>query len=555
MLDHIVQISLKFRLLVLVALVAIVGFGARAWQQVPVDAFPDVTPVQVGVLTESPGLAPEDVERLLTSPIESTLAGLPGVSAVRSVSIFGLSAVTVYFADGTDIYFARRLVGERLQAARGQIPEGFGEPQLGPNSSGLGQVFWYTVETVDRRFSNTELRTLQDWTIRVQLRTVPGVDEITSMGGEEKQFQVLVDPNKLVSYGLTFKTVMEALLSNNRQVGGQSINVGPESFVVRGVGRVANIENLAQVPVGGPEGTPVHLRDIAELREAGGPRVGAATRDGREVVLGIALQRIGENAKTVATAVKDKLAVIQRSLPEGVKINTIYDRTSLVDHAVSTATRALLEGSVLVAIVLFLFLGEVRSALVVVMTLPLAMLTAFILMQQVGLSANLMSLAGLAVGIGMMIDGAVVLVENAYRLLAGAQPEETRLDVVRRAALEVAKPIAFAILIIIVVFLPLFSLTDIEGKLFRPMALSITFAMIGSLVLTLTVTPVLSSFILRATPENDTWLMRHAKRLYAPVLESSLNHKKRTLLVALVSGKPARRLISSCHPRACRRCP
>lgn len=534
MLNRLVDLSLQFRLLVLVGLAIVVGLGVRAWQQVPVDAFPDVTPVQVSVTTESPGVAPEDVERLVTTPIESTLAGLPGVSAVRSISIFGLSSVTVYFQDDTDIYFARRLVGERLQEARAQIPDGFGEPELGPNTSGLGQVFWYTVEATDKRISNTELRTLQDWTVRVQLRTVPGVDDITSMGGEQKQYQVLVDPNKLIKYGLTLKGVMEALLANNRQVGGQFINVGQEQFLVRGVARVTNRDDLALLPVGASEGTPIHLRDVAELREAGGARVGAVTRDGREVVLGIALQRIGENAKTVAAAVKQKLALIQKSLPDGVKLNTIYDRTTLVDHAVSTATSALLEGSVLVAIVLFLFLGEIRSALVVVITLPLAMLIAFILMRQFGLSANLMSLAGLAVGIGMMIDGAVVMVENAYRLLAHGDQHETRLQIVRRAAQEVAKPISFAILIIIVVFLPLFSLTDIEGKLFKPMAFSITFAMLGALALTLTVTPVLASLILRPRPERDTWLLRHAKRLYTPVLDGSLNHKRRTLLIALL---------------------
>lgn len=534
MLNQIVDLSLKFRLLVLVGLAIVVGLGVRAWQQVPVDAFPDVTPVQVSVMTESPGVAPEDVEKLVTTPIESTLAGLPGVSAVRSISIFGLSAVTVYFEDGTDIYFARRLVDERLREARSQIPEGFGEPELGPNTSGLGQVFWYTVEATDKRITNTELRTLQDWTIRLQLRTVAGVDDITSMGGEQKQYQVLIDPNKLLKYGLTLKGVMESLLANNRQVGGQFVNLGSEQFLVRGVARVTGRDDLALVPIGTSEGAPIHLRDVAELREAGGARVGAVTRDGREVVLGIALQRIGENAKTVAAAVKQKVEQIRKTLPPGIQIRTIYDRTGLVDQAVGTATSALLEGSVLVAIVLFLFLGEVRSALVVVITLPLAMLIAFILMRQFGLSANLMSLAGLAVGIGMMIDGAVVMVENAYRLLAHGHSHETRLQIVRRAALEVAKPIAFAILIIIVVFLPLFSLTDIEGKLFKPMALSITFAMLGALALTLTVTPVLASLILRAKPERDTWLLRHAKRLYTPVLDGSLNHKRRTMVIALV---------------------
>ena len=535
MLNKVVDVALRYRLLVLVALAVVILLGIRAWRLVPVDAFPDVTPVQVSVATESPGLAPEDVEKLLTFPIESSLAGLPGVRAVRSVSLFGLSSVTVYFEDSVDIYFARRLVGEKLQEAKTRIPDGFGEPELGPNASGLGQVFWYTVEAADRKLSNMELRTLQDWTVRVQLRTVPGVDEVISWGGEQKQYQVLIDPNKLIKYRLTFKSVIEAILANNRQVGGQYVNLGREQFLVRGVGLVAGSADLAKTPLASTDGTAVFLGDVADVREDGGLRFGAVTRDGREVVFGMALQRIGENAKNVATAVKEKLKLVEQSLPPGVKINTVYDRTSLVDQAVSTATSALLEGSVLVAIILFLFLGEIRSAVVVVVTLPLAMLIAFILMQQVGLSSNLMSLAGLAIGMGMMVDGAVVLVENAYRLLShAAEARESRVTIIRQAAFEVVKPIAFAILIIIVVFLPLFSLTDIEGKLFKPMALSIIFAMAGSLVLTLMVIPVLASLILKPKPERDTFLVVWAKRLYLPVLNATLDHKRRTLALALI---------------------
>ena len=536
MLKGIVDLSLRFRLLVLVALALIVGFGTRAWQQVPVDAFPDVTPIQVSVLIESPGLAPEDVEKLLTIPIESTLAGLPGVKTVRSISLFGLSTVTLYFDDNVDVYFARRLVGEKLPEAQARIPDGFGEAEMGPNSSGLGQVFWYTIESIDQKLSDMDLRTLQDWTVRVQLRTVPGVDEVISWGGQQKQFQVLVDPNKLVSYELTFKTVMEALLANNRQVGGQYVNLGQEQFVVRGVGRATGSDDISAIPLRSERGTSVYLRDVAEVREAGGLRFGAVTRDGREVVFGMALQRIGENARNVASAVRAKLAQVQTTLPKGVKIYPVYDRTSLVDKAVKTATSALFEGAVLVAIILFLFLGEIRSALVVVITLPLAMLIAFLLMQLVGLSANLMSLAGLAVGIGMMIDGAVVLVENAYRLLNQSRsPHQSRLQLVRDASFEVVKPVSFAILIIIVVFLPLFSLEDIEGKMFRPMALSITFAMFGSLVLTLTVIPVLASLILKPKGEHDTWMLRWAKRLYTPVLDVSLKYKGRVAGVAVVA--------------------
>lgn len=534
MLTRIVSAALSYRLLVIVLLLALAFGGIRAWHDIPVDAFPDVTPIQVSVVTESPGVAPEDVERLVTFPIESSMAGLPGVKTVRSLSLFGLSTVTVFFEDSTDIYFARRLVAERLQEAKTRIPEGFGEPELGPNASGLGQVFWYTVESGDGKLSNMDLRTLHDWNIRLQLRTAPGVDEVISWGGEEKQFQILVDPHKLVKYGITLKTVLDTVLANNRQVGGQYLNLGQEQYLVRGVGRVERLADFRKIPLGEFDGTSIYLQDVAEIREAGGLRFGAVTRDGREVMFGMALQRIGENAKNVVRAVKAKLAAIQQTLPPGAKILPVYDRTDLVDRAVSTATSSLIEGAVLVALVLLLFLGEMRSALVVVLSLPLAMLLTFMLMQRVGLSANLMSLAGLSVGIGMMIDGAVVVVENAYRLLSHAQPgRHNQRGLILQATAEVAKPVAFAILIILVVFLPLFTLTDIEGKLFKPMAMSISFAMASSLLLTLTAIPVLASFILRPKPERDTWLVAHAKQLYLPLLDLSLARKRKTMGIAV----------------------
>jgi heavy metal efflux system protein len=533
MLNRIVELALRYRLLSLVALGALVVLGIRAYRQVPIDAFPDVTPAQVSVVTESPGLAPEDVEQLLTFPIESSLAGLPGVQTVRSISMFGLSTVTVYLDDATNIYFARQLIAERLQQAKARLPEGYGEPELGPNVSGLGEVFRYTVESTDHKLSNLALRTLQDWTIRVQLLTVPGVDEVVSWG-EQKQYQVLVDPRKLIKYGLSFKNVTEALLANNRQVGGQYIDLGHEQYLVRGTGLVSGTADIGAIPLAAAGDTPIYVRDVAEVREGGGRRFGAVTKDGADVVFGIVVQRIGENAKQVTTAIKEKLTAVRQLLPPGVAINTVYDRTRLVDRAVATATSTLAEGALLVIIVLFLFLGEIRSALVVVLALPLAMLVAFILMQQFGLSANLMSLAGLAVGIGMMIDGAVVLVENAYRLLGRARVGESRIQAIRQAAAEVSKPVAFAILIIIVVFLPLFSLTDIEGKLFKPMALSITFAMLGSLALTLTVIPVLASLILKPTKDRETSLVNRAKRLYLPLLDASLRRKRRTVTAAIL---------------------
>ncbi len=528
MLNQIVNAALRYKVLVLVGFVLLVVFGVRAFQQVPVDAFPDVTPNQVSIYTESPGLAAEDVERLLTSPIETSMAGLAGVEYIRSISLFGLSYVGVYFKDNVDIYFARRLVGEKLQEAKGRIPQGYGEPELGPNSSGLGQVFWYTIESADQKLSAVDLRTIQDWNVRLMLRTAPGVDDVTSWGGFEKQFQVQIDPNKLIKYGLTFKAVMEAITANNRQVGGQFVNLGQEQFLVRGLGLVSTAEEIGDIVVTEREATPIHVHDVAEVKEGPGLRFGAVTHDGKEVTLGIALARINENAKNVVESVKAKLALAQQSLPAGVSINPVYDRTEIVDKAMSTAERALLEGSILVAVVLFLFLGEIRSAIVVIVTLPLCMLIAFMLMQYFGLSANLMSLSGLAIGIGMMVDGAVVMVENSFRLLAHkvGGPPANRSHVILEAAREVMNPIAFAILIIIVVFLPLFSLTGLEGKLFKPMALTITFAMAGSLLLTMTLVPVLSALILKPMEERDTWLVVHAKRVFLPILDWALERKR-----------------------------
>jgi cobalt-zinc-cadmium resistance protein CzcA len=538
MLNYIVDLSLRYKVLVLVAFALVVMLGVKAWREVPVDAFPDVTPVQVNIYTESPGLAAEDVEKLLTSPVEAAMAGLAGVEEIRSVSLFGLSYVSVYFKDNVDIYFARRLVGEKLIEAKNRIPQGYGEPGLGPNTSGLGQVFWYTVEAADKKLTQSSLmdmRTLQDWNVRLVLRTAPGVDDVSSWGGHEKQYQVLINPQKLIKYGLSFKTVMETLAANNRQVGGQYLDIGQEQYLVRGLGLVSNVRDIGNVVLATREGTPIYVRDVAEVREGPSLRAGAVTKDGREVVLGMALQRIGENAKSVVDAVKAKLKTVKQALPASISINTVYDRTELVEKAVKTAENALVEGSVLVAIILFLFLGEIRSAVVVIIALPLAMLISFILMQQWGLSANLMSLAGLAVGIGMMVDGAVVLVENSFRLLShkvGQAVNQTH--VILEAAREVINPTAFAILIIIVVFLPLFSLTGLEGKLFKPMALTITFAMVGSLVLTMTLVPVMSALILKPKEEKDTFIVKWAKKLYLPLLDWALGNKKKVFSGALV---------------------
>jgi len=533
MLNKLVENALQYKFLVIIVF-GVVGFlGWRAVNNVPIDAFPDVTPVQVNIYTESPGLAAEDVEQLLTFPVESGMAGLPSVQEIRSVSLFGLSYVAVYFADDMDIYFARRLVMERLAEVGDRIPEGYGTPEMGPNTSGLGQVFWYTVEQADKALENAatemDLRTLQDWTIRLILRTAPGVDDVMSWGGKERQYQVQIDPLKLIKYGLGYRDVMETIESNNRQVGGQYIDQGSEQYLVRGLGLARSEADIGNIVIKVVDGTPVYLKDIAAISQAGALRFGAVTRDGKEVVLGMALSRIGENAKNVVDAVKDKVAIAEQALPDGVVIKPIYDRTELVEKAVSTAENALIEGSILVAIILFLFLGELRSAFVVIAALPLAMLIAFIFMEYVGLSANLMSLAGLAIGIGMMVDGAVVMVENSFRVMAerrDAGETVNRTAAVLEAAREVANPISFAILIIIVVFVPLFSLEGLEGKLFKPMAFNISFAMAGSLILTLTIIPVLAALILKPKEEKDTFLVAWLKKGYLPLLNWALGHKK-----------------------------
>jgi cobalt-zinc-cadmium resistance protein CzcA len=539
MLNQLVEASLRYKFLVLVAFGVVAFLGLRAISLVPIDAFPDVTPAQVSIYTESPGLAAEDVEQLLTFPIESGMAGLPKVEEIRSVSLFGLSYVAVYFEDDMDIYFARRLVMERLQEVGDRIPEGYGTPEMGPNTSGLGQVFWYTLERADEQLNaaitDMDLRTLHDWSVRLMLRTAAGVDDVMSWGGQERQYQVVIEPLSLIKYELTFKDVIEVIEANNRQVGGQYINQGSEQYLVRGLGLVKDEADIGTMVVKVEDGVPVYLRDVATIEQGPALRFGAVTRDGKEVVLGMALSRIGENAANVVSAVKDKVEIVNASLPEGVVLRPVYERTDLVDKAVGTATKALIEGSILVAIVLFLFLGEVRSALVVVTALPLAMLIAFIFMGEAGLSANLMSLAGLAVGIGMMVDGAVVMVENAFRIMAERRESGETVDrssAVLAAAREVANPITFAIIIIVVVFVPLFALEGLEGKLFKPMAFAISFAMAGSLILTLTLIPVIAALVLKPKEERDTMLVRVIKRRYLPLLEWSLANKKKVVSVA-----------------------
>ena len=564
MIDRILTFSLRNRLLVSLFAVGILGGGALALSKLPIDAFPDVSPVLVQVITVTPGLAPEEVEKLVTYPVEVSMNGMPGVSHTKSLSTFGLSQVSVYFKDDVNIYFARQLVLEKLQEAKEQIPPGVGEPRLGPITTGLGQVYQYVVRDSTGSRDNTELRTLQDWVVRYNLRTVPGVADVISIGGDVKQYQVQVDARALRQYGITLEDVRSALGANNRNVGGGFIVRGPEEYLIRGIGLAESLDDLEDIIIEQRGGSPIYVRNVANV--AFGPEVrrGAVTMNGQgEVVTGIVLKRIYENTSEVIEAVKAKVAEINTSLPPGVRVAPYYDQSELVERAVGTVKDALIEGAILIVIILFLFLGNVRSALVVTAMLPLSLLLAFMLMQYVGLSANLMSLGGLAIGIGMMVDGGVVMVENVYRHLSEAQHahgptqaagigglqtaphsnapagvhefHESTMHIILRSAKEVGRPIVFAIAIIIIVFLPLFTLEGVEGKMFKPMAFAISFAMLGSLIFSLTVIPVLCSFFLKGGSEEDTWIMRQAKRPYLPALRWSLRNRKKTLLAALAA--------------------
>ena len=534
MITRIVDWAFGQRLLVILGALAITGGGIAALRGLPVDAFPDVSPVLVQVVTESPALAPQEVEALVTFPVEVAMNGLPGVTRVQSISAFGLSQVNVYFRDDVDIYFARQLVFERVQSAREGIPRGLGDPTLGPITTGLGQVYQYLVTG---NVPADSLRTLQDWVVKARLRTVPGVAEVLSFGGEVKQYQVQVDPGKLRHYSVTLPQVVEALERNNSNAGGSYVEVGAEEYVVRGLGLARSLEDIGNVIVAERENAPVYVRNVGTLAFGGEIRRGAVTVNGAgERVAGIVLKRIYENTSAVIAATRAEVEAINRSLPTGIRVEPFYDQADLVDRAIGTVRSALLEGGVLIVAVLLVFLGNVRSAAIVTAMLPASALLAFILMRLAGVSANLMSLGGLAIGIGMLVDGGVVMVENLYRHLAehpaaGAK----RIEILRRAAHEVARPIVFAIALIILVFVPLFTLEGVEGKLFKPMALTITFAMVGSLIFSLTLIPVLCSLGLKSASEEDTRVVHWLKQRYEPMLRWAMDHGRMVVGTAVAA--------------------
>lgn len=529
MIKRIVDFSLDNRLLVLILWTLVIALGLQSMLRLPIDAVPDVTNVQVQVLTNSPGLAPHEVERFITFPVESAMSGIPDVEQIRSVSKFGLSVVTVVFDEGTDIYWARQQISERLVEAREAIPEGYGEPAMGPISTGLGEIYQFEVR--GKGYSPMELRDLLDWSVNYQLRSVPGVVEVNAFGGELRTYQVTLDPEHLVAHGLALGEVFQALEMNNRNVGGGYIVHADEQYLVRGEGLIESLDDLADIVVSRDEnGTPVYLRNIGRVEFAPLIRQGAVTRDGRgEAVVGIVMMLMGANSRTVARDVHEKIEQLKKTLPEGVTIDTFYDRTELVDRTIRTVITNLSEGGLLVIVVLLLLLGNLRGGLIVASSIPLSMLVAFICMQRMGVSGNLMSLG--AIDFGLIVDGSVVMIENVVRYLHRHREDSKtpHLEKIRRACHEVARPVVFAVGIIMIVYLPILALRGIEGKMFRPMALTVVFALGGSLVCALTLMPVLASFFLKRVREKEPFLFRLVQRLYRPLLDRSL---KRPLVTA-----------------------
>lgn len=489
------------RLLAALGFLAIIVAGAVTFRSMPVDAFPDVTPTLVQVFTETEGLAPEEVERYVTFPVETAMNGLPRLTEVRSTSNFGLSVVNIYFEDGTDIYQARQLVGERLQLAREDIPGGFGEPAMGPITTGLGQILFYFLESPETGPDGIALRTLQDWQIKFDLQTVRGVTEVLSLGGFERQYQINVRPDALLRYTLTVGDVVAAVEANNANAGAQFLVENAEQYTVRAVGLAEGEHDLGDIVVKVVDGVPVRVRDVADIAIGGAPRQGLATMDGRgEVVAGLVLKLIGANTNDVIGRVHDRLARINDALPDGVRAVPYYDQSELVRAAVSTMTTALWQGALMVALVLFAFLRGWRPSLIVVASIPFSVGFALIAMRMFDVSANLMSLGGIAIAIGMMVDGAVVIVENVNRRLTDAGAGRSRRGVVAQACAEVLQPLVFAILIVVVVFLPILTLDGVEGKTFRPLAFAVVFAMAGSLVFAVFLAPTAAFLGLRPRP-------------------------------------------------------
>ena len=537
MLRRIIDYHLDHRWVVLCGLVVLVAGGLNALYRIPIDAFPDLTNNQVTVITEAPGMAPVEVEQLVTFPIESAMMGLPDTEEVRSISKLGLSLVTIVFSDSVDHYFARQLVNERLNEARGRIPAG-PEPGLGPVATAFGEVYRYTLE--GEGHSAMELKTLHDWEIKYQLRAVPGVADVNTWGGYTRQYEIEVDPYRLHARGLTLRDVFERVRDNNDNFGGGFVEHASEQYTVRGLGRVGSERDLGAIVLTAHEGTAVYLRDVAEVKVGQMPRQGAVTRDGKgETVSGMVIMLRGQNSKTVIERVKTTLEGIRRSLPEGVKIVPFYDQSVVIDGTIRTVRDNLLLGGALVVAILFLFLGNFRAALIAAAVIPLSMLFAFLGMRWFGITANLMSLG--AVDFGMIVDGAVIMIENYVRRLNGRPnadvplTKDESLNLVRSAAHQVSRPILTGVVIIIAVYVPILTLQGLEGRMYRPMAVTVCAALLGSLVLTLAMVPAASRLLLgRSTKKSREPIMDRARKVYGRVVNYALDHRVLVVATGLV---------------------
>lgn len=533
MLSKLVEFSLTQRLLVIVLTLMMIGAGIVSFRELPIDAFPDVSSTQVKLIMKAPGMTPEEVEARIVAPIEVEMLGIPNQRTLRSISKYAIADITIDFVDGTDIYWARSQVAERLNNVLRDLPEGTGGG-LAPITTPLGEMFMFTVEGED--YTLEQRRTILDWTIRPALRTLPGVADVNSLGGLARSFEVVPDHTALAARNLSMAMLQQALATNNRNDGAGRLSDGDEALLVRTEGSIKNLQDVRNIVISSPGGNPVRVSDVAEVRTGSLTRYGVVTKDGQgEAVEGLVLGLRGANAQKVVDGVRAKLAELAPLLPKGVSARVFYDRGSLVKRAIGTVSSALGEAIVLVVILLVLFLGNLRAALVVAITLPLAVLITFILMQQFGMSANLMSLGGLAIAIGMLVDAAVVVVENIISHLAEKRQHVSHLHVIYRAVKEVITPVSAGVAIIIIVFLPLMTLQGLEGKLFIPVALTIVFALAASLLLSLSVIPMLSSFFIKSSSHEDPWLVRKALNLYTPMLAKALANERKVLAVALAA--------------------
>ncbi|MFZ2198146.1 MAG: CusA/CzcA family heavy metal efflux RND transporter, partial [Thermodesulfovibrionales bacterium] len=540
MLEKLIEYTLKQKGMVIFLSLLIITIGFYSYLKLPIDAFPDVTNIQVEVVSHADGLSAVEIERNVTYPIEMAMRGLPDIEQMRSVTKFGLSIVTIVFKDNVDIYFARQLVFERLAEAREKVPKGV-EIAMGPIGTAMGEIYQYTLEgkmpedPLQKKAYLTNLRTIQEWIITPQLKSVAGVNEINSFGGYFKQYQVIVSPEKLLQYAVTVDDVYSAIGSNNENVGGNIVERGTDQYIVRGVGLIKDVSDIANIVLKSEHGTPTYIRDVAQVKIGEAVRMGAAMKNGKdECVGGIVMMLRGENSREVVRKVAEKVREINENnvLPEGLRIVPFYDRSDIVSASVGTVNKALIEGSILVLIVLYLLLNSIRGSIVVLIALPLSLLATFIVMKLTGISANLMSLGGLAISVGMIIDTTIIQVENVQRHLSEEGTKHTKLFTVLKAVMEVRKPSIFGELIIALTFIPILSLEGIEGKMFSPLALTVAIALLASLFLSVFVIPVLCILFLKPQAEKESFIMKRANRLYLPLLEYAMNNKKVILSIS-----------------------